>query len=94
MNMQNVLNKTDDFSGWIDGLKAQKGQARVLSRIVVTENGNFGDCGPVGEGESEMRVHYGPGYRVYFAGGDKGTQERDVKLAKAMRKDLKKVGGV
>lgn len=103
--MQNVLNKTDAFLGWVDGLKDQKGRARVLSRLVGAEGGNFGDCGPVGEGVSEMRIHFGPGYRVYFAqegrniylliaGGDKSTQEKDIKLAKAMWKDLKKAGAV
>ncbi|MDL2290720.1 type II toxin-antitoxin system RelE/ParE family toxin [Desulfovibrio sp. OttesenSCG-928-F20] len=101
--MQNVLNKTDTFLNWIDGLKDQRGRARVLSRLVAAGNGNFGDCGSVGEGVSEMRIHFGPGYRVYFAqegrniylliaGGDKSTQERDIKLAKTMWKDLKKAG--
>ena len=76
---------------------------RILSRVVAAETGNFGDCEPVGEGVSEMRIHYGPGYRVYFAqegihvylliaGGDKGSQDRDIKQAKALWTELKKTG--
>lgn len=103
--MRNVINKTDKFLAWIDGLKDQKGRARILSRLVAAESGNFGDCGPVGEGISEMRIHYGPGYRVYYAqeglqvylliaGGDKNTQKQDIKQAKALWSDLKKAGAV
>lgn len=65
---------------------------RVQVRIDRAEDGNFGDCEPVGEGVSEMRIHYGPGYRVYFmqrgieivillAGGSKATQSKDIKTA-------------
>ena len=65
---------------------------RVQVRIDRAEDGNFGDCEPVGEGISEMRIHYGPGYRVYFvqrgieivillAGGNKSTQQKDIKTA-------------
>ncbi len=103
--MRNILNKTDTFLTWIDGLKDQKGRARILSRIVAAEGGNFGDCGPIGGGVSEMRIHYGPGYRVYFAqegvhiylliaGGDKGSQKQDIKQATALWNDLKKAGAV
>lgn len=103
--MQNLINKTETFLKWIDSLKDQTGRARILVRITAAENGNFGDCGPAGEGVSEMRIHYGPGYRVYFAqegrhvylllaGGDKGTQERDIKRAREMWKELKKAGAV
>jgi len=103
--MQNVINKTEKFLTWIDGLKDQKGRARVLSRVVAAEAGNFGDCEPVGEGVSEMRIHYGPGYRVYYAqeginiylliaGGDKSSQDRDIKQAKAFWNDLKKAGAL
>ena len=65
--MRNVINKTDKFLVWIDDLKDHKGRAWILSRIVAAELGNFGDCSPVGDGISEMRIHHGPGYRVYFA---------------------------
>ena len=68
-------------------------------RIGRIESGNFGDCEPVGEGVSEMRIHYGPGYRVYFkqrglevvillAGGDKSTQSKDIKTALKLAREL------
>ena len=74
-------------------------KAKVLVRIRRAERGNFGDCEPVGNGVSEMRIHYGPGYRIYLAqegrvvylflcGGDKSTQSKDIKLAKAMWKRI------
>jgi putative addiction module killer protein len=67
-------------------------QKRIQARIRRAELGNFGDCEPVGQGVSEMRIHYGPGYRVYvvqrrmeivilLAGGDKSTQNTDIKTA-------------
>lgn len=73
------------------------GKARIVSRVRSAEAGNFGDCEPVGEGVSEMRIHHGPGYRVYYSrkgdvvylllcGGNKSTQKSDIKLAKALRK--------
>lgn len=103
--MRNLIHKTDIFLAWIDGLKDQKGRARILSRVVAAEAGNFGDCGPVGEGVSEMRIHFGPGYRVYFAqeganvylliaGGDKSSQKQDIKQAKALWSDVKKAGAI
>lgn len=103
--MQNLINKTDKFLEWIDGLKDQKGRARILSRVVAAGRGNFGDCGPVGDGVSEMRIHYGPGYQVYYAqeginiflliaGGDKGSQKQDIKRAKALWNSLKNEGAV
>ena len=103
--MRNVINKTDKFLVWVDGLKDQKGRARVLARVVAAEAGNFGDCDSVGDGVSEMRIDYGPGYRVYFAqegvnvylliaGGDKGSQKQDIKQAKALWSELKKAGSV
>ena len=72
---------------------------RIQVRIDRAEDGNFGDCGPVGEGVSEMRIHYGPGYRVYFmqrgmeivillAGGDKSTQAKDIKAALKLARQL------
>ena len=75
----------------------EAGKARIISRIRSAEAGNFGDCEPVGEGVSEMRVHYGPGYRVYYSrkgdvvylllcGGNKSTQKSDIKQAKALLK--------
>jgi putative addiction module killer protein len=103
--MQNVINTTDKFLEWIDGLRDQKGRARILSRVVAAESGNFGDCASVGDGVSEMRIQYGPGYRVYFAqqgihiylliaGGDKDSQKRDIAQAKAIWNGLKTAGEV
>lgn len=74
-----------------------------MARLTSAERGNLGDCEAVGEGVSEMRIHYGPGYRVYFVrhgaaiylllnGGDKGTQRRDIERAKEMARELKEPG--
>lgn len=88
------------FVSWREGLSDARGKARVLARINRAAFGNFGDCEPVGEGVSEMRIHYEPGYRVYFiqdgaticvllSGGSKSTQRRDIAKAKRMVRDLK-----
>lgn len=81
------------FSHWLASLKDRRAQTRILVRIDRIADGGFGDVKPVGEGVSEARIHYGPGYRVYFTqegdhlvlllcGGDKGSQGRDIKQAK------------
>jgi putative addiction module killer protein len=86
------IRKTDTFAKWIDGLLDIRARARILVRIERLGAGNPGDVKPVGEGVSEMRIDYGPGYRVYFkkigqkvvillAGGDKSSQSRDIKTA-------------
>ena len=91
----NTLLQSPEFASWLAGLKDLSGRARIADRIVRAEAGNFGDCSSVGEGVSEMRVHYGPGYRIYFTrrgevvyllliGGDKSTQSQDIARAKAM----------
>ncbi|EIF5112624.1 type II toxin-antitoxin system RelE/ParE family toxin [Escherichia coli] len=83
---------TELFDSWFSGLRDKRVQKRIQARLKYAELGNFGDCKPVGEGVSEMRIHYGPGYRVYFAqrgieivillaGGDKSTQQRDIDIA-------------
>ena len=83
---------TEVFDAWFFGLSDVRAKARITARIRRAEEGNLGDCAPVGEGVSEMRIHYGPGYRVYFAqrglelvillaGGDKSTQGKDIKIA-------------
>jgi putative addiction module killer protein len=88
------------FKAWIQGLADSKARARIASRLDRASLGNFGDCKPVGEGVSEMRIDYGPGYRLYFVrqgaavyllltGGDKSTQERDIEQARAMARKLK-----
>lgn len=87
------------FSTWFKALKDRRAKARIQARIDRLSLGNFGDVAPVGEGVSELRVHYGPGYRVYFvqrdsvvvillSGGDKSTQESDIKQAKVLAKQL------
>jgi putative addiction module killer protein len=97
-----TLLRSNEFDVWLRGLGARVGKARILARIDAAELGNFGDCAPVGEGMSEMRIHTGPGYRVYYAqqgavvylllvGGDKSTQARDFKRAKRL---LKEIGNV
>ncbi len=88
------------FDEWLAGLADRRGKARILARLASASLGNFGDCEPVGEGVSEMRIHFGPGYRVYFVrsgvtvyvllnGGDKGSQKRDIERAKSMARALK-----
>jgi putative addiction module killer protein len=90
---------TEVFDTWFSGLNDARAKARIGARIRRAEEGNLGDCAPVGEGVSEMRIHYGPGYRVYFAqrglelvillaGGDKSTQSRDIKAALKLAQQL------
>ncbi len=89
------------FDDWLRRLKDLKGKARILARIASAAHGNFGDCKPVGEGVSEMRVHIGPGYRLSFTrygkvvyvllcGGDKATQDRDIARAKTLAQELER----
>jgi putative addiction module killer protein len=93
------VRKTEIFANWLDGLDDLRARARVLARIERLAGGNPGDVKPVGEGVSEMRIDYGPGYRVYFtkigrqvvlllAGGDKKTQDADIKTAIKLAKNL------
>jgi putative addiction module killer protein len=81
------------FEDWLDELNDKRAVARVLARLARVRLGNLGDCKSVGEGVSELRVDHGPGYRIYFGqkgrtlvvllcGGDKRTQDRDIRLAK------------
>jgi putative addiction module killer protein len=94
------LRKTTQFSQWIDGLRDVRGRAKVQARIERLAAGNPGDVEPVGEGVSELRIDYGPGYRVYFkrqgrfillllAGGDKGSQDKDIKTALRLARNMK-----
>lgn len=90
---------TENFDEWFSALRDKQAQKRIQARIKRAETGNPGDCEPVGEGVSEMRIHYGPGYRIYFvqrgieivillAGGDKSTQAKDIKIALEMARQL------
>jgi putative addiction module killer protein len=93
------IRKTEIFAHWLDGLRDVRARARVQVRIERLASGNPGDVAPVGEGVSEMRIDYGPGYRVYFkkirreivillAGGDKRTQAADIKTALRLARSL------
>ena len=93
------VRKTVQFADWIDGLRDLHGRARVLARIERLAAGNPGDSAPVGGGVVELRIDTGPGYRVYFvrrgreiivllAGGDKGSQRRDIALTQRLAKGL------
>lgn len=98
--MVDVL-KSTAFDGWLSALRDRQAQSRILNRILRLSLGNPGDVKPVGEGVSEMRIDYGPGYRVYFmqhgpvvvvllCGGDKSTQDKDIAQAKAIAAQWKK----
>jgi putative addiction module killer protein len=98
LKMKTVLT-TEVFETWFAGLTDARARARINARIRRAEQGNLGDCDPVGEGVSEMRIHYGPGYRVYFiqqgmeivvllGGGDKSTQAKDIKAALGLAKQI------
>ena len=93
------VRKTDVFVEWLDSLRDIRAKARVLVRIERLAAGNPGDVKPISEGVSELRIDYGPGYRVYFkkrgrelvillAGGDKSTQTRDIKKALRLARNL------
>jgi putative addiction module killer protein len=93
------IRKTDIFAKWLDGLNDIRARARILVRIERLAAGNPGDVQPVGEGVSELRIDYGPGYRVYYkkqgrkvvillAGGDKNTQAKDIKTALRLARNL------
>ena len=94
-----TVRKTDEFADWLDGLRDIQARARVQARIERLSAGNPGDVEPVGEGVSELRINYGPGYRVYFkqrgreliillAGGDKSTQAKDIRTASRLARNL------
>lgn len=99
----NIFVRSSEFERWFTGLKDNKGRARIITRLDSAALGNFGDARPVGEGVSEMRIHTGPGYRVYYvrrgvtvyvllAGGDKSTQKQDIARALRLARDLKEIG--
>ena len=93
------IRKTEVYARWLDGLRDTRSRARVLVRVERLAAGNPGDVRAVGEGVSELRIDYGPGYRVYYkrqgraivvllAGGDKRTQSRDIETALRLAKNL------
>ena len=93
------VRKTEIYVKWLDGLRDTRARARVLVRVERLATGNPGDVRSVGEGVSELRIDYGPGYRVYFkqqsrtifvllAGGDKRTQSRDIETARRLARNL------
>jgi putative addiction module killer protein len=95
----NTFLRTHEFDVWLKDLRDSVGKARIIARIRSAEAGNFGDCEPVGDGISELRIHCGPGYRLYYTrkgkivylllcGGNKSTQKQDIKKAKALVKSL------
>ena len=90
---------TSEFESWLDGLRDKKAQVRIVARLRQAETGNLGDWKAVGTGVSEMRVNFGPGYRLYFArkgsvliimlaGGDKSSQATDIRRAQRILKQL------
>lgn len=93
------VRQTDTFKTWLANLTDRTAQKRIAARIVRLQGGNYGDAKSVGGGVSELRIDYGPGYRLYFTrqgqavvfllcGGDKSTQVQDIKTAQAMVADL------
>ncbi|MEZ5424054.1 MAG: type II toxin-antitoxin system RelE/ParE family toxin [Pyrinomonadaceae bacterium] len=98
--MNNFL-RTPEFDKWLSKVRDPIAKARIVARIRSAEAGNFGDCKPVGDGISEMRIHVGAGYRAYYChrgkvlylllcGGDKSSQKRDIREAKRILKGLDK----
>lgn len=91
--------RTDEFDAWLRGLRDDRAAARILTRIDRLAAGNPGDSKSIGDGVSELRIDYGPGYRVYFTrrgetivillcGGDKGSQTRDIPAAKKLAEEV------
>ena len=93
------IRKTEAYARWLDELRDIRARAQVMARVERLAAGNPGDVKPVGEGVSELRIDYGPGYRVYFtkrgrtvvillAGGDKHTQANDIRIAQRLADNL------
>lgn len=89
------IRETPNFTEWMEVLSDRTARTKIVSRIERLAKGNPGDVAPVGEGVSELRIHSGPGYRVYYqqrgkvlilllCGGDKSTQDRDIRRAKEL----------
>ena len=93
------IRRTEPFIQWLNSLRDARAVAKIAVRIKRLAGGHFGDVAPVGHGVRELRIHHGPGYRVYFVqrgevvivllcGGDKSTQTRDIASAKALAKEV------
>ena len=93
------VRRAERFIVWLNGLRDARAVAKIAIRIKRLADGNFGDVAPVGDGVSALRIHYGPGYRVYFVrrgevvvillcGGDKSTQARDIAMARDMAREV------
>jgi putative addiction module killer protein len=95
-----TIRQSEAFAEWFGSLKDRRAKDRIAQRIVRIQAGLMGDVKPVGEGFSELRVDYGPGYRIYFCrreetilllcGGDKSTQDRDIREAKSIAKEIER----
>jgi putative addiction module killer protein len=97
--MAHEVETTEEFDSWLDGLADSKAQEAIATRIVRVQSGLFGDHASVGDKVSELRIHYGPGYRVYYTlrgrvlvillvGGSKRTQQKDIRRAKELAAGL------
>lgn len=93
--------QTNSFADWFEGLSDESAKVRILDRLTKATLGHFGDCEPIGEGVSEMRIHIGAGYRLYFVrigtvvyvllcGGNKSTQKRDIAKAKKLAREIQR----
>lgn len=96
------IKQTETYFKWEHKLKDQRAKAAIAARVFRLANGLLGDVSPVGQGISELRIHYGPGYRIYFkqngneivillCGGDKSTQSKDIEIAKKTSKRTRRL---
>ena len=94
-----TIKQTDEFARWLTGLRDQRAKQKIATRLQRLKFGHFGDVEPIGGGLSELRIHEGQGYRVYFrqngqeiilllCGGNKKTQQRDIRRAHEIMKEL------
>ncbi|KWH62446.1 MULTISPECIES: type II toxin-antitoxin system RelE/ParE family toxin [Burkholderia] len=94
-----TLQRSDEFNEWLANLRDQRGKARIAARLVSAQLGNFGEYRMLDEGVCELKIDFGPGYRVYYVrrgevvylllcGGDKSTQKKDIKRAVQMAREL------
>lgn len=94
-----IIRETEEFRAWLEALRDQRAQVRIVARLRYAEAGNLGDWGPIEGDVSELRIDYGPGYRLYFTrrgrvlvvilcGGDKSTQKRDIRRALRISSEL------